>query len=163
MQTPMEAFTIWRDVAIPAHAGGEDLKRMIRAADMHVEFWAESLLRAAHIAPRTSVSNLQVLRLSNLDLGFTAPLVPIHETKKAGLLRGLRLLSLEEVLALRLSYTDQPREWMRVAVETYVDADGSCLDLALVNDGSRRDIRTTWGFGDNVYQSAHEWFWVQSQ
>lgn len=156
----MGEFTVWREVTIPAHAGGEDLIRMVRASDMHVECWAESLLQAACIAPRSSASIIHVLRLSNLDLGFKTPLVSILKTKEVGRARGLRLLSPEEVLALRLSYADQSLEWMRVAVETYADEDGSCLDLALVNDGSRRDIRTTWGFGDNVYQSAHEWFWV---
>ena len=153
-------FPGWREINIPPHAGGEDLMNRIRGSGMHVERWAEGLFRAATIEPRTSPIKRHMGRISNQQLGLVSPTVPIIETKKAGRSQGLQFLTREDILALRLSYTDQPPEWMRVAMDTYVDEDGSWLDLAIVNDGVRRDIRTTWAFEQNLYQPRHEWFWV---
>lgn len=127
---------------------------------MCVERWAEGLFQTETIEPRTSPMNRHIGRISNQQLGLVSLTVPIIETKKAGLSQGLQFLTREDILALRLSYTDQPPEWMRVAMDTYVDEDGSRLDLALVNDGARLDIRTTWAFEQNVYQPRHEWFWI---
>jgi|SRR3989344_4155819 len=156
----MRAFAVWRKITIPAHAGGEDLIGKVRGSGMHVEYWAEALFKTGSIAPRVSPENVQIIRIRNADFGFQSPLVSIAETKKTGRSLGLRFLTLEEILALRLAYHDQPLEWLRIAMKTYVDDDGSALDIAIVNDGSRRDLRTTWGFEQNVYQLAHEWFWV---
>jgi hypothetical protein len=159
----MTSFPLWKEILIPTHTGGDDLIGKIQKSGMHIEYWAEQLLRAAHIAPRTAAITCRIARISSKQLGLTTPTVAIAATKKAGQAHGLQLLTMEEVLALRLSYIDQPREWMRIAAATHVDKDGSWLDLALVNDGVRRDIRTTWAFEQNVYQPEHEWFWVTSK
>ncbi len=155
----MVATAPWREIIIPAHTGGDDLINRVLTAHAHVERWAENMLRLAKIVSRISPIKRPIIRIRNKDLGLTAPLVSISETKKIGLSQGLQFLSLEEILALRLSYMDQPPEWMRVAMQTQSDADESMLDLAIVNDGARIDIRTTWAFSQNVYQPQHEWFW----
>lgn len=154
----MSAFPVWKEVVIPAHEGSGDLLQKIESTGMHIEYWAKQLL-SAPLAPRKTPVTFRVCRSSNKALGLATPLATIDATKRAGLSQGLQFLDGEEILALRLGYADQPREWMRIAMKTYVDEDDSWLDLAIVNDGSRKDLRTTWGFPENVYQSQHEWFW----
>ena len=134
----------------------------IHDAGMHVESWAEGLFRSKKIEPRVAPLPRRFASISNQELGFNTPLVSIAQTKEMGLSKGLRYMTPEDILALRLSYADQPPEWMRVAMETHVDEDESYLDAALVNDGARRDIRTTWAFPQNVYQLRHKWIWRQS-
>jgi len=158
----MQTFTPWGTITIEPHNGGEDLIQKIKDAGMHVEYWAELLFKAGDIPPRPSPKTIEIFRLRNEELGLRQSLVSIADTKKAGLSLGLRFLTLEEILALRLAYQDQPREWVRIAMKAHIDSDGSALDIAIVNDDSRRDLRTTWGFDQNVYQSAHDWFWALS-
>lgn len=153
-------FDLWREITIPTHTGTNDLFERLKTADMHVEHWAESVLLSRAIPPRERETVVRIARISNKALGFTEPLVTIQETKQAAKGSGLRFLSHEEILTLRLAYADQPVEWMRIAMETHVDEDGSYLDFAIVNDGVRRDLRTTWAFPQNAYQLPHEWFWV---
>lgn len=152
-------FPLWKEIVIPPHEGTADLIAKIRVAGMQVESWAEGLLLARPFEPRNALLTHRLARVSNQDLGFTTPLVAIEQTKQAGAQLGLQRLTLEDILALRLSYVEQPPEWLRIAMETYVDQDQSCLDIAIVNDGVRRDIRTTWAFPQNVYQLQHEWLW----
>ncbi len=156
----IEQWPAWREVGIPAHEGTADLLDKVQRAGMDLESWAKGIMLANPCPARPEPLTFKVARVSGIELGFPAKgLVTISEVKEAGLARGLKLLDPEKVLALRLGYPDEPREWMRLAVETYVDEDGSHLDLAMVNDGSRRDVRTTWAFPGNQYQTEHEWFW----
>lgn len=154
-------WPIWREITIPAHQGTEDLLRQIEQAGMHVESWAKELILAHRIRRRASPLTFPVARVASKQLGFFTPggLVYIVKTKSRGRNCGLELLNIEKILALRLDYADQPREWMRVAMATLLDEDCSCLDLVLVNDGNRMDIRTNWAFPSNQFQSEHEWFW----
>lgn len=152
-------FPLWKEIVIPQHAGSADLISKIRGAGMQVDSWAEGLLRTYPIEPRGVPTTRHLARMRNQELGFTTPLVTIEQTKQAGQQRGLHFLSAEDILSLRLAYVDQPQEWIRIAMQTYIDDDESCLDIAIVNDGFRRDIRTTWAFPQNVYQLHHEWLW----
>jgi hypothetical protein len=150
--------SIWREITIPPHKGTEDLLALVEKSGMHVEHWAKGVVLARPFPARTKPQNFRVARIpasGSTDRKF----IWICETKAVGRHYGLRFLNAEKVLALRLAYSDQPIEWMRVAVKTFVDKDHSHLDLALVNDGSRKDIRTTWAFPGNQFQAEHEWFW----
>lgn len=152
-------WPIWRQIIIPAHQG--DLMGIVEHDENYIDDWAYDVFEARpSIRPRLRTKRFKVGRISATQLGVKAnSLVSIQQIKRRGLAQGLRLLNEEKILALRLAYSDQPSEWMRVAVRTFVDKDGSWLDLAIVNDGSRKDIRTTWAFPRNQFQAEHEWFW----
>lgn len=151
-------WDVWREVEIPVHRGPEDLLKQVRRAGMHVEHWAKRVVLARPFPARTKPLKFRVVRAQSC-LDSSRKLIPIDEAKFVGRHYGLRLLKAEKVLALRLAYSDQPIEWMRAAVKTFVDSDGSYLDLAMVNDGARLDVRTNWAFPENVFQAEHEWFW----
>jgi len=151
---------IWRKAQIPAHQGPADLLEQVNLAGMHVESWTREILLAFPFRARSTPLDFLVARVSSTQLGFAPDsLVNIKDTKTTGQSQGLKLLDFEKTLALRLNYTDQPREWMRVAIRTHIDNGGSHLDLALVNDGARIDVRTNWSFPNNQFQAEHEWLW----
>lgn len=152
-------WNVWREVEIPVHRGPEDLLKQVRRAGMHVEHWAKRVVLARPFPPREIPLKFRVARVPSGLGDSSRKLISIDEAKFVGRHHGLRLLSTEKVLALRLAYSDQPIEWMRAAVKTFVDSDESHLDLAIVNDGARLDVRTNWAFPENVFQAKHEWFW----
>jgi hypothetical protein len=153
-------WNVWKQIKIPTHKGPADFLKQIEEAGMHVESWAMDYILANPFEERSEILTFPVARVPAFDLGFPGKqLVTIKEIKAAGESRGLKLLDTEKILALRLDYKDQPREWMRAAVPTKIDKDQSHLDLVLVNDGSRIDIRTNWAFPGNFFQAEHEWFW----
>ncbi|MDP9249086.1 MAG: hypothetical protein M3M85_01060 [bacterium] len=156
----IKKWNVWRQIKIPIHKGSADFLEQIEEAEMHVESWATDYILAHPFEERLELFTFPVARVSAFDLGFPRKqLVTIGEIKAAGQSNGLKMLNAEKILALRLGYKDQKKEWMRVAVATMIDKDQSHLDLALVNDGSRIDIRTTWAFPGNFFQAEHEWFW----
>jgi len=153
-------FPIWREFKIPVHHGAVHLVEQVSLAGMHMESWAKDIVTAFPCRARSTPRYFLVGRISSVQLGFApGSLVKIKETKAAGKSQGLRLLDFETTLAIRLGYTNQPREWMRVAIQTHIDSGGSHLDLAIVNDGERKDIRTNWSFPENQFQAEHEWLW----
>ncbi len=152
-------FALWKEIVIPAHKGSADMIAKIRAVGMEVDTWAEGLLLDHPCDARDTPLVRRLARVRNEEPGFTTSLVTIEETKAAGRRTGLQFLTAEDILALRLAYIEQPSEWLRIAMETFVDEDESHLDIAIVNDGIRRDLRTTWAFPQNVYQLHHEWLW----
>ena len=156
--TKKATFPAWRTLTVnPNLRTADDFRRALTDKGFLISGWANDILDRANLTVPESVTELELVVLSNAKLGFPNGAI-YGDTCRRILELGYDLCPPRAGPELRIQYSDQPLgEWLILAMEP-VAALGDCLDAWRVErDSDGRWLRGAYGspsdfwFGDDRF------------